>query len=124
MAIHFGSSLDGKIATRTGDSKWINNEKARQFSRKLRGEYQAILAGINTVITDDPHLGTRVKGLKDPLRIIVDPKLKIPLNARVLRDRNGLIVTTTQAPEEKLVLLKQKGITVLCFEEKRIPIKK
>jgi diaminohydroxyphosphoribosylaminopyrimidine deaminase / 5-amino-6-(5-phosphoribosylamino)uracil reductase len=122
VAIQFGASLDGKIATSTGDSKWINNEAARQFGRRLRGKYQAILVGINTVIVDDPHLGTRITGLKDPLRIILDSSLRIPLKSQVLRDSNVLIVTTKKAEESKLELLKQKNIKVLVFESSPIPI--
>ncbi len=116
IAIQFGASLDGKIATVTGDSKWINNEEARKFSRQLRGQYQAILVGINTVIKDDPHLGTRIKGLKDPLRIVLDSKLRIPLESQVLRDSNVLIVTTIQADKSKLKLLEKENIKTLVFE--------
>ena len=123
VAIQFGASLDGKIATNTGDSKWINNEMAREFGHRLRGQYQAILVGINTVLADDPHLGTRIKNLKDPLRIIIDPKLKIPSDAQVLRDGNVLIVTSNQAAKEKRELLNQKGIRVLIFKEEKIPVK-
>ena len=101
IAIKFAGSLDGKIATHTGNSKWITNEPARLFARKLRGEYQAILVGINTVIRDNPHLGTRLAGKKDPVRIILDSNLQIPLNSQVLRDNNVIIATTTHAPEEK-----------------------
>lgn len=123
VAIQFGASLDGKIATYTGDSKWINNGKAREFGHRLRGYYQAVLVGINTVILDDPHLGTRTKGLKDPLRIILDPSLKISLQAQVLRDGNALIITTDQAPQAKVDLLKNKGIEVLIFKGKKIEVK-
>lgn len=123
VAIQFGTSLDGKIATYKGYSKWINNEKAREFSRRLRGQYQAILVGINTVIVDNPHLGTRVEGLKDPLRIILDPKLRIPLDAQVLRDENVLMITTTNAPQSTIELLEKRGIKVLIFEENKIAIK-
>ncbi|HEX8965280.1 MAG TPA: RibD family protein, partial [Patescibacteria group bacterium] len=123
VAIQFGVSLDGKIATRTGDSKWINNEDAREFSRKLRSKYQAILVGINTVIADNPHLGVRIKGLKDPLRIILDPKLRIPLDSKVLRDSNVLIITTKQAENEKLNVLQKKGIEYIVFNTQTIQIK-
>lgn len=123
VAIKFAASLDGKIATKTGDPKWITSKKARQFSRKLRGNYQAILVGINTVIIDNPHLGAREKGLKDPLRIIMDPLLKVPINAQVLRDKNVLIVASKQADQKKLNFLKQKSIQVLNFKEPKILVK-
>ena len=124
VALKFASSLDGKLATRTNDSKWITNEKARHFARKLRAKYQAVLVGINTVLRDDPHLGAREKDAKDPLRIILDSKLRIPLYARVLRDSNVLIATTTQASKSKIEALSKKGIEILTFKGRDIPIKK
>ncbi|MBI2018005.1 bifunctional diaminohydroxyphosphoribosylaminopyrimidine deaminase/5-amino-6-(5-phosphoribosylamino)uracil reductase RibD [Candidatus Daviesbacteria bacterium] len=92
IAIKFASSLDGKIATYTGDSKWITNEKARKFARKLRGQYQAVLVGINTILKDDPHLGIRIKRKKDPLRIILGSRSQMPTHSQVLRDHNILII--------------------------------
>lgn len=122
IAITFSASLDGKIATKTGDSKWITNEKARAFARNLRSQYQAILVGINTILHDDPHLGVRMKGQKDPLRIILDSTLKIPLFSQVLRDDNVLICTTTEAPKEKLYLLQKKGFRLIICGKKIIEL--
>lgn len=119
VAIKFAASLDGKIATRTGDSKWITSEESRQFSRRLRGVYQAILVGINTVIIDDPHLGTRINGMKDPLRIIIGDQSKIPSKAQVLRDENFLIIDTKGSKMEIPDLLKhlaKLGIISLLVE--------
>lgn len=123
VAIKFAASLDGKIATYTGDSKWITNEKARLFARKLRGEYQAILIGINTVMRDNPHLGVRIAGKKDPIRILLDSNLRIPVNSQVLRDNNILIATTARASKDKKELLTGRGIPILTFESKNIPLK-
>lgn len=123
IALKFASSIDGKLATTTGDSKWITNETARNYARGLRAKYQAILVGINTVLKDDPHLGIREFGKKDPIRIILDSKLKIPLKAQVLRDENIIIATTNFADKEKKELLKSMGILVLSFKGERIPIK-
>lgn len=124
VTIKFASSLDGKIATSLGDSKWITNEKARTFARKLRGQYQAIVVGINTILKDNPNLGVRTKGKKDPLRIILDSNLEIPLSSDVLRNHNVLIVTTTKADKKSLGLLEQKGIPLIIFKEEYIPIQK
>ena len=118
VTVKFAASLDGKIATRTGDSKWITNERARAYARALREESQAILVGINTVLYDDPHLGVRIKGRRDPLRIILDSTLKIPLKSKVLRDDNILIVTTEQASDRKRRLLARRGIEVLGMGNK------
>lgn len=122
IAIKFAASLDGKIATSTGNSKWITNQKARNYARKLRAQYQAVLVGINTILKDDPHLGVRIKGKKDPIRIILDSTLKIPLQSKVLRDANLIIATTTGADKKKKKKLQEKGFTLLSFQEKRIPL--
>ena len=122
VAIKFAASLDGKIATKTGDSKWITNEKARIYARKLRGQYQAILVGINTILVDDPNLGARINGKRDPIRIIIDPLLQIPANAQVLRDTNVIIVTSSKAEKRKRELLENKGFPILVFDKKRITI--
>lgn len=122
VAIKFAASLDGKMATAGGDSKWITCESARNYARSLRAKYQAILVGINTILTDNPNLGVRNKGKKDPIRIILDPKLRIPLDTQVLRDANVIIATTTKAPESKKGQLENLGITVLSFDTEYIKI--
>lgn len=122
VAIKFAASLDGKIATKTGDSQWISNKVARNYARSLRSQYQAILVGINTVIQDNPHLGVRQKNKKDPLRIILDSTLKIPLTTQVLRDTNVLIASTTKANKEKMQVLTKMGIPVILFNSASIPL--
>lgn len=122
VTIKFASSLDGKIATRTGDSKWITNVEARNEARRLREQSQAILVGVNTVLRDNPDLGARRRGKKDPLRIIIDSALRTPLSARVFRDTNVLVATSTKAPKRKIAELAEKGIDVLEFT-KRIDVK-
>lgn len=113
IAIKFAASLDGKIATGTGDSKWITNEKARKYARSLRGKYQAVLVGINTVIKDNPHLGVRIKGKKDPFRIILGSKQQIPKDSQVLRDQNVLILNATNIQDLLSTLQKKEIISVL-----------
>lgn len=115
IAIKFAASLDGKIATYTGDSKWITNEKARKFARKLRDEYQAVLVGINTVLKDNPHLGVRMKGKKDPLRVIIGSRSQIPDHYSVFRDKNVLIINP-KSIEDLLSLLKEKEIISVLVE--------
>ena len=121
VAIKFAASLDGKIATRTGDSKWITNERALAYARALRSEYQAILVGINTVLRDDPHHGVRIKGRPDPLRIILGSTLKIPLKSKVLRDTNVLIFTTKRADKAKYEKLTAAGIKVVTCAGASVP---
>ncbi len=120
VALKFAVSLDGKLATRTGDSKWITNERARAYARRLRGVYQAVLVGVETVIVDRPHLGVRAGGLRDVLRIVLDSRLRIPLSARVLRDPHVVIATTAHAPARKKKILLRRGISVLTFAGTRI----
>lgn len=113
IAIKFAASLDGKIATFKGDSKWITNEKARNYARSLRSKYQAVLVGINTVIKDNPHLGVRIKGKKDPFRIILGSKQQIPKDSQVLRDQNVLILNATNIHDLLSTLQKKEIISVL-----------
>ncbi len=123
VAIKFACSLDGKIATKIHESKWITNEAARQYARILRGEYQSILVGINTVLADDPHLGARNKNQKDPIRVIIDPNLKIPLQSQVLRDNNVLILTSTLSNKNKKKQLQKSGFKIVEFKNKFISVK-
>ena len=122
IALKFAASLDGKLATRSGDSKWITNKEARTFARNLRGQYQAVLVGINTVLRDDPHLGARTRGKRNPTRIILDSELRIPLDSKVLRDANVIIATTSRAQRRRRTALEKRGVPVLSFRGKKIPL--
>lgn len=117
IALKFAASLDGKMATKTGDSKWITNEESREYARQLRGKYQAILVGINTILKDDPHLGVRDKTLKDPLRIILGDRTKIPEKSHIFRDPNVLFLSKKNAqitiPELLEELYKRNIVSVL-----------
>lgn len=111
-------TLDGKTATRTGDSKWISGEESRSYVHRLRNRYTAILVGVNTVMKDDPELTTRLEGIqgRNPLRIIIDSRGSIPVNARVLKetDNKRTIVGTTEAmPECRKKLLEAQGVEVI-----------
>jgi len=105
----FAVSLDGKIATKSGDSKWISGEEARKYVHNLRYTADAIMAGVNTVLADDPHLTARSCGgrggtaRKQPLRVIVDGKGRTPLTARVFRQpgKTLLVLGRMATPEEK-----------------------
>lgn len=109
-------TLDGKIATYTGHSKWITSERSREYVHGLRNLYDAILVGIGTVLADDPSLTTRLPdGGKNPIRVIVDSKGRIPLAAKLLCDREApvIIAVGPEAPAEKLAALQAKGAEVL-----------
>jgi diaminohydroxyphosphoribosylaminopyrimidine deaminase/5-amino-6-(5-phosphoribosylamino)uracil reductase len=109
-------SLDGKIATNSGESKWITGGKARQFGMRLRLGADAIVAGVNTVIRDDPALTLRVgPGVKVPswkklTRVVLDPQGRVPENARVLRDENAALTTIilgSKASRERVTALER-----------------
>lgn len=85
VVLKFAMTLDGKIATRTGASKWITGEAARNHVHQLRGRYAGILAGIGTVLADDPMLNCRIDGAHQPLRIIMDSHLRILMGSRLVR---------------------------------------
>ena len=115
VALKYAASLDGKLAARTGDSQWITGESARAYARRLRGAHQALVVGVETIIADDPHLGARTKTLPDPLRVVLDSTLRIPLRAAVLRDTNVIIATTKRASEKKMNVLEKRGMRVITF---------
>ena len=95
VSAKFAMSLDGKIATRTGESRWITGDEARAHGHRLRHIHDAILVGVNTVIADDPDLTTRLEGIqgRQPLRVVVDSQLRLRMSARVVGP-NTLIATT------------------------------
>lgn len=108
-------SLDGKIATRARDSKWITGPRARAHVHRLRSAYTAILVGVGTVLQDDPQLTARPRG-RDPLRIVVDGLAETPPTARVIAadsPANALIAVTDDAPEERLAALRTAGAEIL-----------
>lgn len=117
-------TLDGKIATYTGDSKWITNEKSRAYVHELRNSLTGIMVGVNTIIKDDPSLTTRLtnKEGSDAIRIIVDSTLRIPMEAKILRiqsDKLTIIATTNRADDEKLKKLeKLNNVKVVVMPSK------
>jgi diaminohydroxyphosphoribosylaminopyrimidine deaminase / 5-amino-6-(5-phosphoribosylamino)uracil reductase len=116
VTVKFAQSLDGRIATATGDSKWISGSGARRFVHKLRREHDAILLGIGTVLIDDPELTVRLVRGRNPLRIVIDSRLRVPLTARVLANgaaRGTLIVTSKSADRARAEKIKTLGADVL-----------
>ena len=113
----FAMTLDGKIAAHNGDSKWVTGEESRHSVHKLRDEMDAILVGIGTVLADNPSLTTRLPegNGKNPIRVILDSQLRIPLDVNVLdvSEAKTIIVTEKQAPKEKVDALKKKGVDLL-----------
>jgi len=116
-------TLDGWTATSTGHSRWVTNEQSREWVHRLRHQVDGILVGVGTVMADDPLLNTRLKKGrgKDPVRIIVDTHLRIPVNARVLAHPHGsetLIAVSEDVPSRRIERLKTKGISFLVCPKK------
>jgi diaminohydroxyphosphoribosylaminopyrimidine deaminase/5-amino-6-(5-phosphoribosylamino)uracil reductase len=109
-------TLDGKIATRTGDSRWISGGKSRAWLHALRDEFQAILVGANTALRDDPNLKG---GKRDPIRIVLDSNARLPLEAqlvRTARERRTIVVVTESAPPGKVRGLQRAGVETVTLE--------
>ena len=126
VVLKFAMTLDGKIATRTGASKWITGEAARNHVHQLRGRYAGILAGIGTVLADDPMLNCRIDGAHQPLRIILDSHLRIPMGSRLVRSAKEypLLIVCNESIREReegasrIQKLEEAGAKVWTLPEK------
>lgn len=116
-------SLDGKIATRSGESRWITGEEARVFGHRLRHRYDAILVGVNTVLRDNPSLTARLpegRG-KDPVRVVLDSFARTPPEARIIRQESpspAIIAVTQDAPRGRITALEEAGAEVVVTPAK------
>lgn len=109
-------TIDGKIATRTGASRWVAGKEARRHAHHLRNVYDAILVGVGTVLIDNPKLTVRlVKKIKNPIRIILDAYARTPLKANVLNTRGAktIIVVGPRAPQKRIEALRKRGAEVM-----------
>lgn len=112
----FACSLDGKIATVSGESQWISCEESRRFTHKLRDVNDAIMVGIGTVLADNPSLTTRLEsGGRNPVRVIVDSNARTPLDSNVVRDglAKTIIAVTSHAPIKKVTALTELGAEII-----------
>jgi len=120
VTLKLAASLDGKIATSVGDSRWITEPSSRAFVHRMRDRVDAVLVGVGTVVRDDPRLTCRVRGGRDPWRVVLDPRLRIPLASRLLRGRGAektIVATGPRPPKEKVKTIESYGAKVWRFSE-------
>ena len=119
VIVKVAMSLDGRIATSTGSSKYITSKEARTYVHGLRSEVDAVMVGLNTVLRDNPELTPRLVKGKDPMKIVVDSKLKMPKSCNLMKEPAKLIIATTnKAPKSSIKRLQHKGATVIITKSK------
>lgn len=130
VVMKYAMTLDGKIATKTGASKWITGEAARAEVQHMRHRYMGIMAGIGTVIADDPMLNVRVEGWKSPIRILCDSGLRIPLDGQIVKSagkyRTIVAYADSKNTEAKRKRLHEMGVETICCpdENNQVDLKK
>ncbi len=116
VAMKYAMTLDGKIAAYTGDSKWVTGEDARKHVHELRNKYSAIMAGVDTVLADDPMLNCRFPGGTDPVRIICDTHLRIPEESQIVisaSEIRTIVAYAGDGKEEKKEKLLSAGVELI-----------
>ena len=115
VTVKIAQSLDGRIAAATGKSRWISGPAARRWAQRLRSEQDAVLVGVKTVLADNPRLTVRAgKNRRDPVRVVLDSRLRTPPNARLFREKTPLwILTTAKASRRKELRLREAGADVI-----------
>jgi GTP cyclohydrolase II len=113
VVLKYAQTVDGRIATRQGEAKWISSEAERRISHGLRAACDAVLVGVGTAIIDDPQLTVRMVPGRSPLRVVLDSTLRLPPTARVLDDGAGTVVITTEpSSEERRTALRARAVGV------------
>ncbi len=118
VVMKYAMTLDGKIAAYTGDSKWVTGETARHHVHELRRRYRAILVGIGTVLADDPMLNCRIAENVNPVRVVCDSGLQIPLSSQLVKTAGQIptVVAYVKGDAEKKEALLQAGVELICIE--------
>lgn len=122
VTLKWAMSLDGKISARRDRRTMISGERSLRYDHALRNVHDAVLVGVGTVLADDPQLTCRIPGGRDPLRVVLDSRLRIPLQARLLHLRSAaptLIAAGEQAPRERVAALRAAGAEVLVLPGER-----
>ena len=114
VTLSWAQTLDGRIATATGDSRWIGGAESLQFAHELRRDNEAILVGIGTVLADDPQLTCRISGGKNPARLVLDARLRLPETAKVCQvsEASTAVYTGDRSDSAKTARLEARGVEV------------
>jgi diaminohydroxyphosphoribosylaminopyrimidine deaminase/5-amino-6-(5-phosphoribosylamino)uracil reductase len=116
VTLKYAQSIDGKIAAASGDSQWISSERSRRMAHRLRATHDAIMVGIGTVLVDNPRLTVRMVKGRNPLRVILDSSLRVPLDAAVINDDgNVLIASTARCDRDKYEALARRNREVIVL---------
>jgi diaminohydroxyphosphoribosylaminopyrimidine deaminase / 5-amino-6-(5-phosphoribosylamino)uracil reductase len=118
VTLGYAQTLDGRLATSTGESRWISAPESLRFSHELRAEHDAIMVGVGTALKDDPRLTVRLVAGRSPLRVVVDSNLRTPATAAVLADGAApgtVLAVTDRAPAAKRDEVRALGANVLCL---------
>jgi diaminohydroxyphosphoribosylaminopyrimidine deaminase/5-amino-6-(5-phosphoribosylamino)uracil reductase len=116
LSLKLALSLDGRIASRTGASRWITCAESRAYSHKLRAGHDAVMVGINTVLSDDPRLTVRAVDAISPVRVLVDSKLRLPIGSKLVksaRETPTCVITTAAADAEHVAKLEAQGVSII-----------
>ncbi len=123
ITLKSAQTLDGKIAARDGSSKWVSNNRSRNYAKRLRSRYNAIMIGTNTLVNDDPFLLDEKKSGYNVCRVVIDSSLKIPLSSNIIKtsEKSPVIIATTEkAPQNKISKLKNiTGVQVIQHRSKK-----
>jgi GTP cyclohydrolase II len=119
VVLKYAQSLDGRIATSTGDSKWISGEPERELSHALRAACDAVMVGIGTVLADDPELTVRMVPGASPMRVVLDTSLRLPVQAKIAAsDAATTVITTARSDEARRNQLRERGVRVEVVPER------
>jgi 5-amino-6-(5-phosphoribosylamino)uracil reductase/diaminohydroxyphosphoribosylaminopyrimidine deaminase/5-amino-6-(5-phosphoribosylamino)uracil reductase len=119
VTIHYAQTLDGRIATCTGNSQWISGDGSLRLAHELRAAHQAVMVGIGTALVDNPRLTLRLAPGRTPLRVVADSTLRLPLDSHLLSDGDAptVVATTSRAPRERIDAVRASGAEVLVIAQ-------